>query len=432
MAAMTRSELVAVLAVELGLPRKIINSLLSELVTFAISQTRQAGSFSIPGLGRLVQTYPKARMGRNPQTGAAITIPAKRVVNFHVAEEVNQAVSAARRPKPQPNYSVLRIFYATDRELKSADPPRYGPRRNPKGEITLGSCDVSIPRDPRHQTARIERPSIWKFEFRENPDKHIVIRERAIKPAADFYSELSQIVSNSERRQAFIFIHGFRVSFDDAVYRTAQIAYDLGFDGAPILYSWPSNGTLYEYTGDINNNDWTVEHLKVFLRDIAFHSGAEVVHLIAHSMGNRALSNALNLLATQAAAGPKPHFNQIVLTAPDIDAEVFAQLANSIRTMGERVTLYASTRDKALYASMRKNGSYRRAGDLSGAAVVVEGVDTIDASAVDTNLIGHFYYAENRSVLSDIFNLLKDGSPPQLRFGIHKADKIPPYWYFAP
>jgi hypothetical protein len=62
----------------------------------------------------------------------------------------------------------------------------------------------------------------------------------------------------------------------------------------------------------------------------------------------------------------------------------------------------------------------------------VEGVDTVDASDVDTNLIGHFYYAENRSVLSDIFNLLGTGKAPDGRFGIRPVTDIPPFWRFAP
>ncbi len=50
---------------------------------------------------------------------------------------------------------------------------------------------------------------------------------------------------------------------------------------------------------------------------------------------------------------------------------------------------------------------------------MIPGIDTIDASAVDTSFIGHSYYAENRSVLADIFWLLKDDKPPTDRFGMH-------------
>jgi esterase/lipase superfamily enzyme len=76
-----------------------------------------------------------------------------------------------------------------------------------------------------------------------------------------------------------------------------------------------------------------------------------------------------------------------MLTAPDIDAEVFTLLAQDTNRIGERVTLYASPEDKALRLSKQFHG-YPRAGE---AIIVLPGVDTIDASAVDTSLVGHSY-----------------------------------------
>jgi esterase/lipase superfamily enzyme len=340
-------------------------------------------------------------------------------------------VGVPRQPEAfQPSgRGIVKIFYATDREPTSQNPLRFGSRRSSSAELNLGTCEVSIPRD--HRLANIERPTIWRL-YRENQKKHFVIREVTGQTADGFFKELSHRVAQSEKKEAFVFIHGFSVDFNDAVYRTAQIAYDLGFEGAPIMYSWPSNGKLYRYTADINNSDWTVQHLKGFLQDLASRSDAQVIHLIAHSMGNRALTNALNLLAVSAQPPSPPHFSQIVLTAPDIDAGVFIQLATAIQMIAERITLYVSGHDRALHESKRRNGSYPRVGDCSGSVIVVPGMDTVDASAVDTNLIGHFYYAENRSVLSDIFNLLKDGSPPERRFGIRRVDGPPPYWQFSP
>ena len=115
-----------------------------------------------------------------------------------------------------------------------------------------------------------------------------------------------------------------------------------------------------------------------------------------------------------------------------MDADIFTKAIAAIRALARRVTLYASTRDLALLASKKKNGTYPRAGDCGKKVVVTAGLDTIDASAVDTNFIGHFYYAENRSVLSDIFNLFDGGRDPDQRFGIREVTAIPPYWRFAP
>ena len=474
---MKTNELVSLIASDLHVPKALVRRLLKELAVIAVRETRKTGVFVLPGIGSLVKTRRRAKLFRSPRA-RFINVPARAVVEFRVAESVHKRIrgifvdtmrfaaedvrlhvpdeageggfgptwrirsrtvpagASEDRPGAEPvsggavDHWLMRVFYATDREVASQNPLRFGSKRSPSGGLHLGTCDVSIPRD--HQMAKIERPTVWQL-YREDPKKHFVIREIVDKTSDVFFSELSERVKASEKNEALVFIHGFKVAFNDAVYRTAQIAYDLGFPGAPILYSWPSNSQLYEYAGDMNNSDWTVAHLGTFLGEVALRSGAGVIHLVAHSMGNRALVNALNILATSAGPARPPHFNQIVLTAPDIDSDVFRQLADAVRACANRVTLYCSARDKALKASKKINGSYPRAGDCSRSVVVVPGIDTIDASAVDTNLIGHFYYAENRSVLSDIFNLLGNGDPPERRFGIRSADVPPPtHWKFAP
>jgi esterase/lipase superfamily enzyme/nucleoid DNA-binding protein len=464
---MDKDDLINLIANKVGISKRLARGLLTELIKTAIAELKRGHVFVFPGLGRMFTSRRMARSGRNIQTEAPTKIPRETVVRFRVDKKVVEDLIAEEEIEKDtkmsqlweimqagtlgmggamgavsslawsrlftdfletPVSSVVRIFYATDREPNPQMPSRFGSRRSSTG-LHFGTCDVSIPRD--HRMANIERPSILRWEFSESPAKHFVIKEITEKECDEFYSQLSQRVQHSEGKEALVFIHGFRVSFADAVYRTAQIAYDLAFTGAPILYSWPSNGKLYEYIGDINNNDWTTDHLKAFLQELATRSGAKIIHLIAHSMGNRALINALNMIV-QSAVAPKLHFSQLILTAPDIDADLFIRIAELIRTTAERITLYASNHDKALAASKKLNGSYPRAGDASQSVVVVQGVDTIDASAVDTNLIGHFYYAENRSVLSDIFNLLRDGSPPEKRFGIRPVATVPASWRFAP
>ena len=118
-------------------------------------------------------------------------------------------------------------------------PLAYGGEREPAKQLHLGRIDVSVPRD--HHSGNVERPSIWTF-WREDPDKHFVIVKAAEQGYDEFYTQVREVVGHSSRKEAFVFVHGFNVTFESAVYRTAQIAYDLGFDGAPILYSWPSVG----------------------------------------------------------------------------------------------------------------------------------------------------------------------------------------------
>jgi len=339
------------------------------------------------------------------------------------------------KPNIQDNkYAVVRVFYATDRaRTGDAQPNAYfNGERSGGDDASFGAVDVSIPYET-HRTGEVERPSIWRLEFREDPNKHVVLLGISPEPADGMLSEISSKVASSNSKQALVFIHGFGVSFAAAARQTAQIAYDLDFDGAPILYSWPSKGKIDvgDYLADEATIEWTVPHLKQFLEKIAKESHATSVHLIAHSMGNRALVRALNSIATEDAA-ILPMFKQVFLAAPDVDAGVFKQLALVFPQAANRVTLYASSKDKALIVSQGFH-KFPRAGEAGSIVTVVSHVDTIDASAVDTGFIGHSYYADNRSILTDIFNLIHADSPPGSRFGIHSIQlNRQSYWEFKP
>jgi DNA-binding protein HU-beta len=89
---MTKSQLVSLIAEKAGLTKSVSNGVLEILASTAVSETKKNGQFVIPGLGKLVKSQRKARMGRNPQTGAAIKIPAKTVVKFRVAKACKDAV----------------------------------------------------------------------------------------------------------------------------------------------------------------------------------------------------------------------------------------------------------------------------------------------------------------------------------------------------
>jgi esterase/lipase superfamily enzyme len=332
--------------------------------------------------------------------------------------------------------ATVRIFYATNRQ-PAADgrtSPYYTGDPAPDGQLAVGTCQVTIPRD--HHMGEIEGPSIFKLEFSRDPEKHVVLK--TVSPEANrqkFFAEVSAQASTSAEGEAFVFIHGFNVSFEDAAMRTAQMSYDLGFAGAPIFYSWPSEGkaSLLAYTRDGRNADVSAAHLKSFLEQLTANTGVRTVHLIAHSMGNRVLTQALDQLASAGKTAAKAHFRQVALLAPDVDADLFRQVAKRIQVTADRVTLYASSRDEALKLSQKLAG-YPRAGAVAPYPVIVAGMDTIDASSVDTSMLGvyHQYYADNQTVLSDLFQLLR-GAPAATRFGL-TATKIAAgsYWSFRP
>jgi esterase/lipase superfamily enzyme len=278
----------------------------------------------------------------------------------------------------------------------------------------------------------LESPSVWRFEFHEDPTKHVTLLSTVVSSKAEFFEDLATRVRASRTNSAFVFVHGYNVSFSDAARRTAQISYDLAFDGAPVFYSWPSQGTTRAYTVDEQNIEWAQANLRGFLEDFFSQSEAQNVYLIAHSMGNRALTRALASLLVE-----KPilrdRLTEVILTAPDIDAEVFKRdIAPALTGAGRPVTLYASSEDLALAASKKVHG-HPRAGDSGQGLVLIPGIETIDATSVDTSLLGHAYFAETRSVLSDMFYLIRTGARADQRFGLRPVDvEAGRYWEFTP
>ncbi len=89
---MTKTQVVAHLAEKAGITKKTAAAVLAELVTVAAKEAKSGGQFVVPGLGKAVKANRKARMGRNPQTGEAIKIPAKTVVKFRLAKAFKDAV----------------------------------------------------------------------------------------------------------------------------------------------------------------------------------------------------------------------------------------------------------------------------------------------------------------------------------------------------
>ncbi len=325
------------------------------------------------------------------------------------------------------DYAVVRVLYATDRNhIADAQPAEaFGGAR---AALSYGYCDVSIPRE--HRLGELEEPSIWRLEFREDPEKHVVLLSAEVLPKDDFFRDLADRVAESAGGNAFLFVHGYNVAFAEAARRTAQISYDLAFDGAPVFYSWPSQGKTQAYTVDEQNIEWSQANLRGFLEDFFTRSQAQNGYLIAHSMGNRALARAAAALMTD-----KPELRarlkEVILTAPDIDAAVFKRdIAPMLAAAGRPVTLYASSQDLALLASKRVHG-YPRAGDAGPGLVVVPGIETIDATQVDTSLLGHSYFAEASSVLSDIFYLIRSGERADRRFGLRRVEgEAGAYWEF--
>jgi esterase/lipase superfamily enzyme len=327
-------------------------------------------------------------------------------------------------------FTLVKVLYATDRKPQTAQNAlQYLGVRADNGALSYGSCEVSIPES--HVLAEVERPDIWKLEFHPDPEKHIVLQKVDSEAKAQFLKDVAGMVSASPGKEAFVFVHGYNVSFEDAAIRTAQLAYDFGFKGAPILYSWPSRGSLFGYLDDEQSVEQTAGSLKQLLEDVAANSGATTVHLIAHSMGNRALLPVLAQLAADPQFKNFGKFGTVVFAAPDVDRDQFMQQVGQIHNSQSKITLYVSQHDQALAASHLLFHKEPRAGEGGTDTIVMPGLDTVDVSKLSMDALGHSYFGDNRNVIEDLLKFLKGQLAP--RPGL---SKVPlgslAYWQMVP
>ncbi len=338
-----------------------------------------------------------------------------------------------RRYDAAPGFATVRVFYGTNRAASGDSTPAlyYGGGR---GELQYGYCDVTIPAS--HKSAELETEPGWA-EFTIGSDetslrKRYVLLDKLVPlDKAAFAAALRDQVRNARSKDVFIFVHGFNNTFEDAARRTAQLAYDLDFDGTPMMYSWPSQGSMTAYTVDEAAVNVSGRKMADFLDTIITQSGAERIHLVAHSMGNRALIEALQTYLARRAPAERQHlFGQILFAAPDVDRDYFKDAIDELRPAAERVTLYASDNDYALRSSQILHGA-PRAGSAGDSIVRLPGIDTIDMSSVPADTLGHAYFATNAGAIYDIFRLFWRGDPPPLRCGmVDRGQGAATVWLF--
>ena len=329
-------------------------------------------------------------------------------------------------------YSAVEIFYATDRARTGRSYPAefYGAGRGP---LETGIAVVTVPDE--HTPGQLEAPSVWKLEFAANPVRHVMLRSVEPVPQEAFFSRMRELIGKQERREAFIFIHGYNVTFEAAARRAAQLAHDMNYSGLPILYSWPSQGSTVGYISDTAVVQLSARRLSRFLDQVVAQSEAEKIHIVAHSMGNRALTEALELMALRhRGESEAPPFGQIVFAAPDVDMGLFAEILPTISPLASRMTLYASENDWALASSQQLHGNAPRAGQGGNDILSAMGIDSVDMSELGEDMLAHGYFADDRSALVDLVSLIWRNVDPEYRCGL-QAEPAPSgrkTWRYVP
>ncbi|MFO1426529.1 MAG: alpha/beta hydrolase [Steroidobacteraceae bacterium] len=340
----------------------------------------------------------------------------------------SREVPAATLPQPgkdrrytqKDGFASVRVFYGTNRAPTGERNPAnfYGAQR---GELQFGYCDVTIPET--HKEGELETASRWSmltinYDPQAARRRFVLLQTVQPLPRDRFLTALRAHMASSPTRELLVFIHGYNNTFEDASRRAAQLVYDLDFDGTPVMFSWPSKASTTSYTADEATVGISGRRLADFLQVVAAEAGATRVHIVAHSMGNRALLDALPLyVAARTSQQPGSRLGQIVFTAPDVDRDLFVDTIGRLAGVSDRLTLYASDSDMALKTSEALHGA-PRAGLAGERLVVLRGLDSIDMSSIDADLLGHTYFAADTGAIYDLFRLLWRGDPPPKRCGM--------------
>ncbi len=319
------------------------------------------------------------------------------------------------------------VFYGTNREPNDNCDLSKGYGNERANKLHLGSCTVNVPRDRKKGELT---GSLWqKIRHFDADYGDIELETLKAYESDDFWKTISALLSplQPEEQEALLFIHGFNTSFEAAAIRATQISVDLEHKGVTAFFSWASKGRALSYLSDEATVQYSEKHLTEFLTDFAQKSGAKRIHIIAHSMGNRALLEAVNRIKRN---NPKIKFGQIILAAPDVDADVFEELSEAYTQLSEQTTLYISKRDKAVGMSKWLH-SHSRAG-FTPPVCVVEKINTIEVEdSVNILELGHGYFAGQTRLLEDMKKLISlnlDANNRGETLQLQKATASHCYW----
>jgi esterase/lipase superfamily enzyme len=241
-------------------------------------------------------------------------------------------------------------------------------------------------------------------------------------------SEIERRLAATKDHDVYLFIHGYHSEFEWPAYVIAQMWHFMGRPGVPIAYSWPANspGALRGYQYDRESGEFTVLHLKRFLKVLGSVPNVRRVCIVAHSRGTDVLSTALRELMLELGGPEKTtqalKLDETVYAAADLDLEVIVQrfAAEGLLELGSRVVFYVHQGDSALGMSTWLFSSGTRMGRLQPKDLKAPGreflnsydhVEIIDAEVETPSNFTHSYFYAHPAVLSDLILLLRDGRP---------------------
>jgi esterase/lipase superfamily enzyme len=268
------------------------------------------------------------------------------------------------------------------------------------------------------------------------------------QPGKDFAAKINAKLAKSKRKDIFIYVHGYKVVFENPLLVATELWHFLGYDGVFIAYAWPSTPKTLAYFSDLETTSLSAYNLRILLEYLARDTDAENIHIIGYSAGTRLVINALNQLALIYKNEDKETFRKylrighVILTGSDFDRQLFgAYIDEGILKVSKDFTVYLSEMDKALSLSkwLFKRQRLGQMWDESKMTDFIADwlweteelifIDVTNAEKSSTGN-GHAYFRQSPWVSSDILSTLMYDLSPEERSLTRTREW--PMWRFPP
>jgi esterase/lipase superfamily enzyme len=331
------------------------------------------------------------------------------------------------------------ILYATDREPASGEEGYY---LDDRGHVLrLGVAEVIAGKDgmtwdeARRISLLKERPEDYPLKVIDVQeigildssinvltDSLVDINQRQV-PGEEFAAKINAKLAISQVKDVFIYLHGYKVVFENPLLVASELWHFLGYEGAFIAFSWPSTPSTLAYFSDLETAALSAGNLRIFIQYLAEKTDARRIHIIGYSAGTRVVAQALNQLSLMHVApngGVSAKYlriGHVMLTGSDLDLHLFGSyLVDGVLDVVDNLTVYASAKDKALGMSKWVFGRDRLGQivsiELSEAATAFMRqnknlviVNATDSPGADTGN-GHAYFRQSPWTSSDILATL--------------------------
>ncbi|MBX5173579.1 MULTISPECIES: alpha/beta hydrolase [unclassified Rhizobium] len=307
-----------------------------------------------------------------------------------------------------PSTSKVDLLVATTRKTDASGEMFSGERGR---ALSFANVVVSIPPGEAHKSGDVE----WPQKTPGNPATDFVTVKAERLDLEGARQWVRSDTALTPKRRVLVFVHGFNNRFDDAVFRSAQFVHDAGTPLVPVLFTWPSRGSIFAYGYDRESTNFSRDGLEQVLNLLAKDENVAEITILAHSMGNWLTLETLRQMAIRDHQLPLK-IKDVMLAAPDVDVDVFANEIDDMGSPRPKFTLLVSRDDRALALSRRLWGSTARLGAIDPTAepyktqLAAHDITVIDLTKHGSNdSLNHGKFATSPELVRLIGGRLEEG-----------------------